>query len=47
LHHCVELVRHAAFGFDAWDPVRVGGLVVFAFITWRVAILAMTRKLID
>ena len=29
LHHCVELVRHAAFGFDAWDLVRVAGLVVF------------------
>jgi lipooligosaccharide transport system permease protein len=47
LHHCVELVRHAAFGFDAWDPVRVAGLVIFALITWRVAIFAMTRKLID
>jgi lipooligosaccharide transport system permease protein len=47
LHHCVELVRHAAFGWDAWDPVRVVGLIVFALITWRVAILAMTRKLID
>ena len=47
LHHCVELVRHAAFGFDAWDPARVGVLLVFGFITWRIAIAAMTRKLVD
>jgi lipooligosaccharide transport system permease protein len=47
LHHCVQLVRHAVFGFEAWDPVRVVVLVVFALLTWRVAILAMTRKLID
>jgi len=47
LHHCVELVRHAAFGFEAWDPARAGVLVVFALLMWRVAIRAMTRKLID
>ena len=30
LHHCVELVRHAAFGFEGWaDLARVGVLVVF------------------
>ena len=33
LHHCVMLVRHAAFGFQGWDPVRVLGLVVFAVAT--------------
>jgi lipooligosaccharide transport system permease protein len=47
LHHCVELVRHAAFGWDAWDPARVAVLIVFALITWRVAVVAMTRKLVD
>jgi lipooligosaccharide transport system permease protein len=48
LHHCVELVRHAAFGSDGWtDLLRVGALVVFGLLTWRVAIHAMTRKLID
>jgi lipooligosaccharide transport system permease protein len=47
LHHCVELVRHAAFGFQAWDVARVGALIVFALIMWRIAIYAMTRKLID
>jgi lipooligosaccharide transport system permease protein len=48
LHHCVELVRHAAFGFDGWtDLGHVGVLIGFGLATWRVAIYAMTRKLID
>ncbi|MDX6554302.1 MAG: lipooligosaccharide transport system permease protein [Miltoncostaeaceae bacterium] len=48
LHHTVELVRHAAFGFEGWeDLARLGALVLFAIITWRVAIHAMTRKLVD
>jgi lipooligosaccharide transport system permease protein len=48
LHHCVELVRHAAFGWDGWtDFARVGALLVFGLIMWRVAIFAMTRKLVD
>src|SRR5687768_3849139 len=48
LHHCVELVRHAAFGFEgAEDVARLGALVVFGLIVWRVAIHAMTRKLVD
>jgi lipooligosaccharide transport system permease protein len=48
LHHCVMLVRHAAFGFDPWiDLVRVGALVAFGLLAWRVAIYAMTRKLVD
>jgi lipooligosaccharide transport system permease protein len=47
LHHCVELVRHAAFGWDQWDPLRLVALIAFGLVTWRIAILAMTRKLID
>ena len=47
LHHCVELVRHAAFGFHTWDVARVGALVAFGIVMWRIAIYAMTRKLID
>jgi lipooligosaccharide transport system permease protein len=48
LHHCVELVRHAAFGFVGWtDVARVAALVVFGLVLWRIAIRAMTRKLID
>jgi lipooligosaccharide transport system permease protein len=48
LHHCVELVRHAAFGFEGWtDLVRLGALVLFGLVLWRIAIHAMTRKLVD
>jgi lipooligosaccharide transport system permease protein len=48
LHHCVVLVRHAVFGADGWeDFARVGALVAFGAIIWRIAIHAMTRKLID
>ena len=47
LHHCVELVRHAAFGFHSWDAARVAVLVAFGLAMWRLAIFAMTRKLID
>ena len=48
LHHCVELVRHAAFGAEGWtDVARVGALVLFGLVMWRVAIHAMTRKLVD
>src|SRR5581483_5521430 len=28
LHQCVELVRHAAFGFEPWDGGRLGVLVL-------------------
>jgi lipooligosaccharide transport system permease protein len=48
LHHCVVLVRHAAFGFVGWtDLLGVGALVLFGLIMWRIAIRAMTRKLVD
>jgi lipooligosaccharide transport system permease protein len=48
LHHCVMLVRHAAFGFVGWtDLFRVGALLLFGLLMWRIAIRAMTRKLID
>jgi hypothetical protein len=44
----VVLVRHAVFGFDGWeDLARLGALVVFGLLIWRLAIRAMTRKLID
>jgi lipooligosaccharide transport system permease protein len=48
LHQCVELVRHAVFGFEGWtDLLRVAVLVVWALVLWRIAIHAMERKLID
>ncbi len=47
LHHLVELVRHAAFGFEATDPIRLAVLIALALVLWRVAIARMTRRLID
>jgi lipooligosaccharide transport system permease protein len=48
LYHCVELVRHAVFGWEGWiDLAHVGALVAFGLAMWRLAIRAMTRKLID
>ena len=48
LHHLVELVRHAVFGFSGWvDLAHLGVLVAFAAITWRLAIAWMTRRLVD
>jgi len=48
LYQCVELVRAAVlYGFEWNDLLRVGMLVVFALLMWRLAIHAMTRKLID
>ena len=47
LYHLVELIRHAAFGFEGWvDVLHYGVLVVFGLITWRLAIRWMTKKLI-
>ena len=39
LYHCVQLVRHAVFGFEGWvDVWHVAFLVVFALAMWRLAI---------
>jgi lipooligosaccharide transport system permease protein len=47
LHHLVELVRHACFGFEATDLLRVLFLLVFAVALWRVAVSRMEKRLID
>ena len=47
LHQLVELVRGAAFGFEPVDLVRFAGLVVFAFVMWRLAVRQMEKRLID
>jgi lipooligosaccharide transport system permease protein len=47
LHQLVELVRHAAFGFEATDLLRVAGLAAFSFAMWRLAVRQMTRRLVD
>jgi lipooligosaccharide transport system permease protein len=47
LHHLVELVRHAAFGFEAADVLRLAFLAAFAVAMWRLAVRQMTQRLID
>ena len=47
LFHLVQLVRHAVFGFQGWADVgHLVFLIVFALISWRLAIRYMQRKLI-
>jgi lipooligosaccharide transport system permease protein len=48
LHHTVQLVRGAAFGWAGWtDLLRVAYLLGFGLLLWRLAIASMQRKLID
>ena len=48
LYHCVELVRHAVFGLrPLTDLGHLGGLVLFAALTWIIAVRGMRRRLID
>ena len=47
LHQLVELVRHAAFGFESTDLLRIAALMVFAVVLWRIAVSRMEKRLID
>jgi lipooligosaccharide transport system permease protein len=47
LHHLVELVRHACFGFESTDLIRVAVLLAFAIAMWRLAVSRMEQRLID
>jgi lipooligosaccharide transport system permease protein len=47
LYQLVELVRGAAFGFEAVDILRVGALIVFSLAMWRLGVRQMTRRLVD
>jgi lipooligosaccharide transport system permease protein len=48
LHHNVELVRHAAFGWEGWvDVWHAGVLLVAGLAMWRLAIWRMTIKLVE
>ena len=47
LHQLVELVRHACFGFEATDLLRLAALIALAVALWRVAVRQMTARLID
>ena len=47
LFHCVQLVRHAVFGFTGWaDAGHVAFLLGFALLSWRLAVRFMERRLI-
>jgi len=48
LYHCVELVRHAVFGFEPGaDLVHVAVLAAFAALVWTLAVARLRRRLVD
>jgi lipooligosaccharide transport system permease protein len=47
LHNLVELVRHACFGFETTDLLRIAFLLAVAVALWRVAVHRMEKRLID
>jgi lipooligosaccharide transport system permease protein len=48
LFHCVQLVRHAVFGFRGWADVgHLAFLIGFALLSWRLAVHFMERRLIS
>jgi lipooligosaccharide transport system permease protein len=48
LFHCVQLVRHASFGWVGWADVgHLAVLVGFGLAMWRLAIVFLERRLID
>jgi lipooligosaccharide transport system permease protein len=47
LHHCVQLVRHASFGWYGWvDVIHLAAILVFGLIMWRLAIWRTGTRLI-
>ncbi|MCB0882930.1 MAG: ABC transporter permease [Thermoleophilia bacterium] len=47
LYHCVQLVRHAAFGWEPGpDLAHVGVLAAFGFVMWRLAVWRSEKRLI-
>lgn len=48
LYHCVELVRHCAFGLrPGADLIHVGALILFALLAWSAAVWRTRARLID
>jgi lipooligosaccharide transport system permease protein len=47
LYHCVELVRHTAYGLRVVDLLHVAVLIAFALLAWRMAVWRSETKLID
>jgi lipooligosaccharide transport system permease protein len=47
LYHCVELVRHACFGWESLaDLGHLGALILFGVVMWRLAIWRTSVRLI-
>jgi lipooligosaccharide transport system permease protein len=48
LYHCVQLVRDAVvYGFETADLWHTAFLIVFALVSWRLAIWRLEKRLID
>ncbi len=47
LHHCVELIRHAVFGFKVTDLAQMRFLIVFTAVMWALAVRLLRQRLID
>ncbi len=48
LFHCVQLVRHASFGWQGWaDLGHLGAIIGFGLIMWRLAIWRTRVRLIS
>jgi lipooligosaccharide transport system permease protein len=47
LYHCVQLVRHAALGFEPIDLWHVGAIAIFGVVMWRLAVNRMEARLIS
>jgi lipooligosaccharide transport system permease protein len=48
LFHCVQLVRHASFGWQGWSDVgHLAVIIGFGLVMWRLAIVFLQRRLID
>ncbi len=48
LYHCVELVRHCAFGLrPGVDLLHIGALMLFALLAWGAAVRRTRARLID
>ena len=48
LYHCVQLVRHACFGWEGWvDLYHLGALLLFGYVCWRLAIWRTQVRLVD
>ena len=48
LFHCVQLVRHASFGWQGWsDVAHLAVIIGFGVVMWRLAIVFLQKRLID